>query len=255
MVTGDGGLVMIRVLGPVDLVTDEGTVTVNSRLERKLLGALALSGNHLVSTDQLADILWGDEPPSSRDNTLQTYICRLRRAIGPGRIISADHSYELQLAIDELDAMAFEKLVGEAQAARGDPERVSELCRAGLALWRGTPFGEFADEDPFRLEAIRLDELRVLVMELELESESALGRAEGVVARLRGLVEEYPYRERLWYLLAAALSVCGRRVEALRACQELRRVLSEVGLQPSAEMRQLEDQILLEAPQVRPRLH
>ena len=91
-------------------------------------------------------------------------------------------------------------------------------------------------------------------MELQLEFELELGQEEVAVGALKALAEEYPYREKMWYLFIAALSMGGRRVEALRACDQLRRVLAEVGLEPSVEVRQLEDEIIEEGPRVRPRL-
>lgn len=250
----DGDLVMVRVLGPVDIHTRRGRVAIGSRFGRKLLATLALSANHLLTLEQIALILWDDAPPPSRDNTLHTYVSRLRHLLGPDRILGEEHSYQLQVAIEELDALLFESLVAEAVASRLRPEECLELCKRSLGLWRGVPFGEFAGEDPFRLEAIRLDELRLFVMELKMESELSLGREEMVIGALEGMVEEYPYRERVWYLLMSALSMAGRRVEALRAGRRLRHVLGEVGLAPSWELQELEERILAEDPEVRFRL-
>ncbi len=75
-----------------------------------------------------------------------------------------------------------------------------------------------------------------------------------VVGSLEVLVEEHPYRERFWYLLVVALALSGRRVEALRACTDLREILAEVGLEPIAAIRQLEDEVLTEQADVRGRL-
>jgi len=248
-------LVMVRVLGPVEVVTSGGVLEIGSRLQRAVLAALAISANHTVSSDQLAQILWQDRPPASRDNTLQTYIARLRNVVGHDRISTAEeHGYQLHVAGDELDAMVFERLANQAATIRSEPDRCLGMCRQALALWRGVPFGELVDDDPFRLEAIRLDEVRLFVIELRLECELALGRGEVVVGALEALVEEYPYRERMWHLLIAALSLCGRRVEALRACDQLRKVLGDVGLEPTIEIRHLEDDIIDEDPAVRPRL-
>ena len=64
------------------------------------------------------------------------------------------------------------------------------------------------------------------------------------------MVEDHPYRERLWCLLMSALAHDGRRVEAIRAYRRLEGLLAEVGLEPSREIRDLEQQILVEAPGV-----
>lgn len=245
---------MVRVLGPIDLMTKASVVVPKGRIGRKLLGALAISVNHAVSFDRLAEIIWRESPPPSVENTLQTYIFRLREDLGHERIIGEDHSYALQLNPDQLDALAFERLASRAADSREDPGRCVAVCREAMSLWRGVPFGEFADEDPFRLEAMRLDELRLYVMELQLAAELELGREEMVVGTLEALVEDHPYRERLWYLLIEALALCGRRVEALRAFHSLRAILARVGLEPSAEIRNLEEEIVSEDPRLRPRL-
>ncbi len=248
-------LVMVRLLGPVDVVTTGGVVAIGSRLQRMVLAALATSANHIVSSDQLAQIIWRDDPPPSRDNTLQTYIARLRNVLGHDRISTAEEQgYQLRVGPDELDALIFERRANEAAKARTQPDQCLDLCKQALALWRGVPFGALVDDDPFRLEAIRLDEVRLFVIELQLECQLVLGRGEVVVGALEALVVEYPYRERIWHLLIAALSMCGRRVEALRACDQLRKVLGEVGLEPTTEIKHLEDEIVDEDPAVRPRL-
>lgn len=247
-------LVMVRVLGPVDVVVSGDAVTIGSRLERLLLAAFVESANQAVSTNRLAEILWGAEPPPSRDNTLQTYISRLRATVGGARIATEGDSYILRVAEDEVDAGRFEHLVGAAAAARDDPERCRRLCDQALSLWRGSPFGAFTDDDPFRLNALRLDGIRLFALELNLGSEIALGNEALAVGPLEALVADYPYRERLWHLLVVALSLSGRRVEALRACTDLRQTLAALGLEPTLVIRDLEDEIATEAPDVRSKL-
>ncbi len=242
-------------MGPIDLVTAGRVVVPRGRISRKLLGALAISVGHAVSSDRLAEIIWKDSPPPSQANTLQTYVYRLREELGHQTIVGEDHSYALMVEPGQLDALEFERLAVAAGETRSEPTECTQMCRRALGLWRGVPFGEFADEDPFRLEAIRLDELRLYVMELQIASALEMGREEMVVGTLETLVDDYPYRERLWYLLIEALARCGRRVEALRSFDRLRQILGDVGLAPSEDIRRLEEEILSEDPRVRPRLH
>ncbi len=113
-------------------------------------------------------------------------------------------------------------------------------------MWRGRPFGDFADDEPFRLEAIRLEELRLAMVETGIAAEIALGHENLVTGRLEGLVQEHPFRERFWQLLILALALGGRRVEALRSCSDLRRVLGELWLEPGPTVRRIEEAILAE---------
>ena len=234
---------MIRVLGPVDVTTPEGDIDVGGRRPQMVLGALVMSVGHTVSMDHLVDVVWAGDSPDHAVNTIQSYISRLRHVLGPDAIRSIDGGYLLDVRVDELDALQFERLVRDARE-QSDPECARATCRRALRLWRGTPFGDLSREDPFRLEAIRLNELRLLAMELQLEAEISLGFCDLVVGELEAAVQENPYRERLWYLLIDALACDGRRVEALRACADLRRILGEVGLEGGAHLDVLEDRIL-----------
>lgn len=235
---------IVRVLGPIDVLTPSGPVAVGGRNARALLGALAIGANHAVTIGHLSSVLWGGSPPTSAEATLQSYVSHLRDLLGAEAIVRVDHSYELVGEIDNIDAAMFERLLGDAVDSSDCPERRRDACRSALALWRGQPFGDLAEDEGFRLEAYRLDELRLIVMELALEAELALGHHELVVAEMESAVEEHPYRERLWFLLIQALANCDRRVDALRAAGRLRLELAEVGLEPTEELVGLEREIL-----------
>lgn len=236
---------MIRVLGPIDVVTADGIGSVGGRRPRALLGALVVSAGHAVGVDQLADVIWGQDPPATAGNTLQSHVSDLRRVLGHEAIHTIDHSYELDVDAVDVDALEFQRTLRRADAAENDPAERWRLCGEALAHWRGRPFGDLADDEAFALEVHRLDELRLVAIELGLEAEIALGHHELVVGELESAVEEYPYRERLWLLLVKALALDDRRVEALRACSRLRRILGDVGLEIGDELARLEQQILL----------
>lgn len=235
---------MVRVLGPIDILTPEGSVPVGGPHARALLGALTIGVQHAVSIDHLIFAMWGDEPPASAHNTVQSYVSHLRHLLGAEAVVRVDHAYELTLRAEQIDALAFERLVGDAVESADDPDHCVAICRQALGLWRGPPFGDLADTEGFRLEACRLEELRLVAMEHYLEAELALGRHDVVVGELESAVEEHPYRERLWYLLIEALARCGRRVEAMRACARLRSQLAEAGLAPADELTSIEQEIL-----------
>ncbi len=235
---------MIRVLGPIDVMTPTGARSVGGPQARAVLGALAIGAGHAVAIDHLHQALWGDHPPESADNTLQSYISNLRHVLGAEAILRIDHAYELDIGTQDIDAIRFESLLGLAIAAKDDPAECLQICREALRLWRGRPFGDLADDEAFRLEAYRLGELRLAAMELSIEAELALGNHELVVGELEVAVEEHPYHEHLWYLLIEALAACDRRVEALRACGRLRNVLAEVGVEAGDDLLALEQRIL-----------
>ena len=108
--------------------------------------------------------------------------------------------------------------------------------------------------DSLRLEAERLDELRLAALELRIGAELELGSTEGLVEELATLARLHPYRERFWRLLMLALYRAERQADALAAYQHARSALvDELGLEPSEQMRELEQAILRqEVPPPRP---
>ncbi|MGI9644097.1 MAG: AfsR/SARP family transcriptional regulator [Ilumatobacteraceae bacterium] len=239
---------LIRVLGPIDVLTPRGVVSVGGHQPRSLLGALVMSADHAVHNDHLAWVLWGDDQPAAADATLQSYVSHLRHLIGRETIVRINHSYELDAGAIDIDVLEFERLLRQADTTRDEPDRCRRLTREALGLWRGSPFGELADDEAFTIEACRLQELRLAAMELSIESDLALGRHELVVGELEAAVKEHPYREHLWLLLVMTLARNGRRVEALRSCAELRRTLGDVGVGVGHEIADLEREILAGDP-------
>jgi DNA-binding SARP family transcriptional activator len=237
---------LIRVLGPIDVLTPDGPRNVGGEHVRTLLGALVVGAGRAVPTTYLADVLWGATPPRSADNTLQSYVSRLRSVLGRDAITRTDHAYRLDVDADEIDAARFEALVAEAGDPASGAETRRSRSRSALQLWRGRPFGDQADHEAFRLEAYRLDELRVLAMELAIAADLELGHDELVVGELESLVEEHPYREHAWHLLIEALIGAGRRIEAARACGRLREQLEDAGISPGHELEELEHRVLHE---------
>jgi DNA-binding SARP family transcriptional activator len=68
---------------------------------------------------------------------------------------------------------------------------------------------------------------------------------------LEAAVAAEPLRERRWAQLMLALYRDGRQAEALRAFERLRAQLADqLGIEPSAELRALEDAILLQKPEL-----
>ena len=65
------------------------------------------------------------------------------------------------------------------------------------------------------------------------------------MSALTALVAEHPARERLWAMLVLALYRSGRQADALAALRRVRTSLAdELGIDPSAELRELETAVL-----------
>lgn len=244
----------IRVLGPVEVSVDDEVVVVGGHNQRAVLVALVMSLNHAVSADQLAFAVWGDDPPASAHATLQSHISHLRTLLGDS-IRFADDAYTLRVDPSRVDSVAFERLVKEARLAMGfDAMEARFRAVSALQLWRGNAFGDLGEEEFTALEARRLDLLRMEAIEIRLEADIELGEYESAIGHLQAAIDEDPYREHLWYLMMTALARAGRRVEALRSFHHVSELLATSGLDPSSDLRDLEQQILLESPPVKARL-
>jgi DNA-binding SARP family transcriptional activator len=232
-----------RVLGPLE-VRDRGRpVELRRRKPRALLALLLLRPGETVSSDALIDALWGEQPPRTARAALQNYVAQLRRAVGPGVVVSQGGGYLLEISSEQIDLGRFERLTAEGRAAEGK-ERVEKL-REALGLWRGPPFADLAFEPFAALEAPRLEELRTAALEDLIDAKLSLGSGPGLVPELEQLILEHPFRERLRGQLMLALYRAGRQAEALEAYQATRRTLvDELGIEPGAPLRELEQAIL-----------
>src|SRR5215212_548961 len=240
-----------RLLGPLEVAGDEGSLALGGTKQRSLLAMLLLHANQVVSTDRLIDALWGASPPITCGKSIQVYVSRLRKAMTDNRLVTHAPGYVLYVDADELDLARFEQLVAEAR--RAPPERASEKLREALALWRGPPLADLAYEQFAQAEIARLEEMRLGAVEQRLEADLALDGHTEVVGELEALVARHPVRERFRYQLMLALYRSGRQADALDAYRRARQELSdELGLEPSESLKQLEAAILRQDPGLAP---
>ena len=118
-----------------------------------------------------------------------------------------------RLAIDhgELDADLFAAHASGGQLAlqAGEPERALRELDSALGLWRGPPLAEVGFEEFAQGEIRRLEELRLVAIETQIDARLQLGRHADVVVDACRLAAEHPFRERLqgrtrcWRCIAA----------------------------------------------------
>ncbi len=215
--------------------------------QRSLFGALLLHANEVVSIDRLIDALWGQTPPVTAPKSIQVYVSRLRKELGEGRLLTQAPGYVLKVERSELDLRRFEQLLADARSA--DPSSAAQKLRRALALWRGPALADLGYEPFVQADIARLEELRWVALEQRIEADLASGRHAELVGELEALVAEHPLRERLRCLLMLALYRSARQAEALDTYRHARRDLSEqLGLEPSDELKRLEQAILRQDP-------
>jgi predicted ATPase/DNA-binding SARP family transcriptional activator len=233
----------VRLLGPIEASLDGRTIPLGPPKQRAVLAMLALAPNTTVPVDRLIEGLWGEDSPGSAAKMVQHYVSRLRRAVAgaDAEILTRGRGYELRLDPDQVDAVAFERLVRDGRAADA------------LSLWAGAPLSDAADE-PFASPEIRkLEQLHVAATELTIDEDLRAGRHGELSGRLEALVAEHPLRERLHAQLALTLYRSGRQADALAALRHARTVLVEqVGVEPGPELRDLHDAVLRQDPALQP---
>ncbi|MGC4807822.1 BTAD domain-containing putative transcriptional regulator [Micromonospora sp. DT233] len=250
--------VTFGVLGPVVADTPAGPVALRGPRHRAVLARLLVARGRVVPVDRLVDDLWVT-PPHAPVAAIRTFVADLRRALEPDRppreaarlLVTAAPGYALQPAPGAVDAWRFEAAVDQAGRllAAGRAEAALTGVDDALGLWRGPAYAEHAADGWARAEIDRLDELRLLAAQRRAEALLALGRAAEAAAELRAHAEAHPLREETWRLLALALYRAGRQGDALAALRRARRTLAaELGVDPGVGLRQLEADVLAQAP-------
>jgi DNA-binding SARP family transcriptional activator/tetratricopeptide (TPR) repeat protein len=249
-----------RILGPLEVWNGDQRIALSAPKPRALLAILLLHADQVVSTDRLIDELWGERAPPTARNIIQGYVAELRRALQGGQdvlapaghlLVTSPPGYRLQVTPGALDLHRFEELFAQAKAAirEAAPDQAAGLLRAALRLWRGPVLANVAETPSVQTAVQKLEERRLAALEERIEAELALGGHSDLVGDLRGLVAEFPFRERLRGQLMTALYRAGRQAEALQAYQDARRVLvEELGIEPCTELQRLHQAILAADP-------
>ena len=252
----------ISVLGPCRVVQSGVSVVPTAVKPRKVLALLAMHPDQVVSVGSLVEELWGEAPPRSVQTTLQTYILQLRNliaaAIGGSRrpelpngaksiLVTESGGYLLDTQGGVVDVSEYERLAGTGHRAleSGNCPVASDSFRRALALWRGPALVDVQCGALLEIEATRLEESRLSILNQRIEADLRLGRHHELVGELSGLAAQHPMHEDTQGQLMLALYRSGRRGNALEVYQRLRSVLSqELGLDPSPRLQHLQRAML-----------
>jgi DNA-binding SARP family transcriptional activator/tetratricopeptide (TPR) repeat protein len=236
-----------RILGPLEVYDAGKQVRVGRAKQRALLAILLLQANRVVARDRLIDALWDEEPPKTARKAVQVYVSQLRKLLGADVLVTRSPGYLLRVEPGMLDLERFEGLRREARDT--NPEVAADKLREALALFRGRPLADLADERFAQGEIARLEELRLAALEDRIDAELRLGLHAELAGELEALVAEHPARERLCRQRMLALYRCGRQAAALEAYQASRHALvEELGIEPGKELRDLHQAILRQDP-------
>jgi SARP family transcriptional regulator, regulator of embCAB operon len=226
-----------------------------SRQARIVFACLVDRRGHPISRSSLAEALWGDDPPPSRDIGLRALLSGVRRLLGPasleGRselrlVLPADAWIDVEAAAEHLERAerAFEQHRYE--------ETQEEAGHAGTLLddeFLPGCGGPWVEE-----RRAELEELGRHARELESRAALAAGDAAAAERIARRLVERAPYRESAHTALMEALAAQGNVAEALLAYDRLVRVLrDDLGTVPATGVAALHERLLMEGANGLPR--
>ena len=243
----DSVVLDFRVLGPAEVTADGRAVPLGGSRPLIVLAGLLLRVNRVVPVDELGRWLWDDDQRRSK-GALQTYVLRLRRALGDQVAIRTESGgYLIELEENALDLSRFRALAGRGRVAmdRGDAHQAAGHFAEALAQWRGAALLNVESDALHRDEAGQLAEERLRVREQWADALLAVGEYATVVPELTRLTRENPLRERLHEQLMVALYRSGRQAESLEVHRRISAVLAEeLGLDPGPALQRTHQAIL-----------
>ena len=238
----------LRIFGPVRAGRDGVELELGSPQQRSLFAVLVAGAGAPVGFDTIANVLWGDKPPVSAAATVQQYVSRLRRilepqrsAYGPGTTIRrAGGGYQV-VADGLVDVLQWRALMAEARhaAERGDRVAAAAAYEKALELW----LGPVAADLPRRVRKhplfAALEREHAVVLTEAADLALAAGRTNSLVTQLERAVELHRFDEGLHARLIRILAAEGRRADALRHFDDVRRRLAAaLGLHPGLSLQE-----------------
>ncbi|MFI6480879.1 BTAD domain-containing putative transcriptional regulator [Nonomuraea sp. NPDC050663] len=244
----------IRFLGPWQVLAGGEPVRIAGHRRIGVLARLALNVRQVVHTERILTDIWEDGSAATAAKQLHIVISKLRETLAPHTaeeiIQTVPGGYRLALEPDQVDAHLFTRLVKRARTAQaqGGSAAADALFRTALQLRRGEPLAGLTA--PWaRIEATRLEEEHLAVLEDHADLRLAAGDHHAAAADLAAHVRAHPLRERPAAQLMLALHRAGRPSEALAVYQTTRRIMiSELGIEPGTELRRLQQAVLVKDP-------
>jgi YVTN family beta-propeller protein len=236
-------------------VIDEAQL--GGRQGRLLFAYLVAERSRPVPRDELADALWGETPPATRDKALTVIASKLRGALadagldGRELLTAAFGCYRLDLpegAWVDLFAAASSAREAEEALAAGELDQARAAAESAELLAR-RPFLP-GEDGPWVVQKRRdLADIRERALSVLADACLRSGAARQAAKRAEELIALSPFREAGYRRLMEAHVAAGNRGEALRVYEQCRQLLAEeLGAYPSPETDSIY-RALLEAPQ------
>lgn len=220
---------------------------LSGKRQRAVVELLLVEANRPVSVERIIDEVWPEAPPRTARNSVQRFVADIRKSLGDDRdrLQTSDAGYMLQVREGELDIDEVDRLRSTAARRSDSPAEAASMLREALNYFGS--LGRVGYTETGQAALRTHEELQLQILEECIEFQIAAGGADTVIEELDALTRRHPYRERFWGQLMRSLATTGRRVEALRAYDQVRRkLIDDVGLDPSPELQAIQTLILAE---------
>ncbi|HEX9999405.1 MAG TPA: tetratricopeptide repeat protein [Actinoplanes sp.] len=230
----------IAVLGPLAVHHNDREVLIQSPMQRRLLGLLALNPAQLVRTADIVEVLWGGRPPATHPNLIHVYVGALRKSLEPEResrsssavIVTGVNGYRLALDEGQIDLARFDDLVKRARG-QGRREDAYDDYERALQCWRG-PVDPAIHQHP---AAVAAAQQRIVATLAFADLAIDLRRYDSAMHWLDPLSRAEPLHEGLHARLVLALAGSGQQAEALHHFAAVRaRIVQELGVEPGPQL-------------------
>jgi DNA-binding SARP family transcriptional activator len=249
---GIAGRLTIDVLGPMNVFRGGVAVQVGPDMVRKLLAVLALSPGQTVPRAEIAEHLWGADPPGTYVNLLQVYVSRLRGQLrGPGdgyAVVTWDRiGYRLELEAADVDLGRFTELFRDAENAfeRDEVEQAIKGYGEALDCWRGPLLVDVETTVQELPVAVLANQRRVTAAVRHAQLCRSIGQYQSALDRLHDVLPVAALHEGVHAEVILTLAAAGDRTSSLAAYETIRtRLAAELGLDPGPELRAAHLQVL-----------
>ena len=233
-----------RVLGPVEVVTATGRLHFVGK-QAAVIDLLALRAGQAVDKEFLHDAIWHGDASS---NALETAVGRIRRQLGltkDDQVLITEKSSAYRLVADT-DITGFQDAAKRGDDLRTQGQQAGAIREydAALEYWRGEPLRELSDVTQVRPEVSALSHRRWEVQLRRLELLADESRWQEIIGGADQMLGEDPSFELGYYYQIQAMQHLRGPSAAATAAYDAFRVLREDGIEPSASLRALHEQIL-----------
>lgn len=225
----------VRVFGGLQVEGVE-PAALGSRKQRRLLARLVVARCAVVSSDELAEDLWGDAQPARPRDQLSVLVSRLRAALPAGAVIRRDAGYALLVDWSDLDALASLRQEAVRRAAEQQWTAAAEAARAAVALVRGRVLPELVDAPWVGEEQAGVEQAVQQARLVLARAELAVGDPRVAADVARAALTASPYDEVALRLhMRACLAAHSPALGLATYTATRTRLVDDLGVDPSAE--------------------